>query len=874
MNSIFFALLATLSGSWQIHPAFYPQVDRIIDTERFAYIHAHQEIFDKTSQSWSVNHSTIFRFDKLDPANGFIPLPAIQQRMPITVRVATYSPAIRSLITAGENGDIWIHPDHADPYPIYGLDNISLRGVNKINSLTLSPADNRIWVGATYGFASINPDTHSVTSPIPTDSPIDWIAPVGDHLIAFANSTAYEITLTGDSQAEMQPLNLHISDAPEYLVSDAGLANPASLMPLTDKTFAFLAARPDGSRGYTLNTATLHDGEWHLLTVLNQEITFLEDRYSVTFPTYKNATPNRDGYYIYSENDAYQLITGIDPDFTSADPAADFSGRAIRTTRKTSDSWRPSGSWDLSDFTFFKSWDGIYTRHLNDGTWSDISKVYLPSAPHTFMPSAMTWHPDYGMLLGAHGADQFGASFSGTAPLWVNVLSADGWYDLSPTYHTPEEVASSAGYASYKKVYPLSSPKGLAVDPNDPDHVFAASTTSGWGRVSLGTPEEIPLHAGNANDRCRAIPGFIEAYPEMSAWNMLCNFSAPSFDNEGRLWMLFNNTNRSGSGDYNAELHYYTPDDLKQIRRANTDPGSFITTRVLPVPMRTPLSNYQLSLALRHTDNRNLIALASGGFGQPVYLLDHNGTPDDPSDDRIATLDALTDPTGGKVTKDYIYTLYENPFTGDLWIGTYNGIIVARPSEVFDNENSVYRPGAMRKDERDVLRTLQSVGVSAVTTGPDGCIWIGTYGRGVICLTPDGNTIAGELTAAATPLPDDHIYNLAWHPGRNSLLISTFSGIAEFHPSTAGTTGNGEVTVTPRNLNPDYMGYITVSGLQPDAAILITGPGGETAATLTASPAGKVQWEPTRSGRRLPGGVYTIRSAADGRSLATLRIID
>ncbi len=876
------ARAASLPGRWQAHPSFYQQIEKIIDGETKTYFMLHQQAFAPSFEDHKINTATLFVYDKENPEAGIMPLSSKYDGLPESFRAATYSPSRRHLAAVAERGTIWIIPDDAYPFAIHGLENINLPGKPAVRSITENPADGKLWLAASYGYAIINPATHSLEKMVRTDFPVDWLCPIGGSLVIFANSSAYAnpVASLPSKLSSLQPLTAD-SEVADYMYSDGKLVEPASLMPLTDNTFAFFAPAASSANLRTITSATRNGDKWRILPIVESEIRMLTKDHTVTSRTANNAYPNKKGYYLHAQNFGIQLLAGVDPDLSAANPADDYKQKIYSSVFKTDNTWRESASWDYSNYWFFVERKGFYRRSFDGSSWKSVSDTIWPDAPAPFRAPFMKWHPMHGLLVSEHPVSQNFQQSSPNIPWLVSALKDGRWKQLSPVFFPPKEIAGNENlykiFNSKADSYPLVHPDGLAIDPANPQYAYAGSVTTGWARINLDDPSELPLHVGNEKTSTAQLPGFINGYPAFSAWTSLCNFSAPEFDSEGRMWTAYQDYDECAANAYSMALCFYTADELREMANANTDAGCYRDMHRITVKINENAGQNQALLPLCAPANRNLIAFHNGSYESPVYILDHNGTPDDPSDDRLATLDKLFDAATGKVIdKIYPVTLWEDPVTADLWAGCHAGTFRLNPREAFDNPKLAVRHTVKSGDsEMNEIQILESAQANAFATDSDNRLWIATHDEGVICLSPDRETLLGELREAGSALPSDRVYGLCHNPERGSIMISTALGLTEFFPEFLGGSHMQGATVTPSDITPGFRGWVTISGLPAGRELIVTDNSGKTIRALGKANAGRIQWDgENASGQRPATGVYHIRDAETNDSLATFHILN
>ena len=230
----------------------------------------------------------------------------------------------------------------------------------------------------------------------------------------------------------------------------------------------------------------------------------------------------------------------------------------------------------------------------------------------------------------------------------------------------PKEIAGNENlykiFNSKADSYPLVHPDGLAIDQANPQYAYAGSVTTGWARINLDDPSELPLHVGNEKTSTAQLPGFINGYPAFSAWTSLCNFSAPEFDSEGRMWTAYQDYDECAANAYSMALCFYTADELREMANANTDAGCYRDMHRITVKINENAGQNQ---ALLPSAPRPTV-ISSRFTTEAIKALSTSLTitapQTTPSDDRLATLDKLFDAATGKVIdKIYPVTLWGRP---------------------------------------------------------------------------------------------------------------------------------------------------------------------------------------------------------------------
>ena len=858
-----FANASGNGGTWMRHPSFYQQTQQLVDGERLSYFLLHQQPFHATSYpDFKHNTATLFRVDKTDPSGNIKALSELYPAFPVIIRTITYSPSQKMLAAVADDGSVWFLPDGGEPFSLSSTLVTGLPGRPRVNSITENPEDGTFWIGATYGYFQADPKSGKFLKSVRTEYPVEWIVESGGELIIISGGQVFSAGKEDFpfSLESLSPLKIeNVSTAPAHLFDNGVLKEVSNLMPLTAKTFAFFGPRSSSSAGNTVAIASKGNSGWSVISIGEGEMRNLGKDKSTTLLTANNAIPNKEGYYIHSQNSAHQLIRGIEPDIS--DPEG-YSKKVMRTIMKTEDAKKESISWDFERFIFFTPKEGFYTRTF-DGSWSVPSPKVWPDAPAPFTPFFMTWHPQLGMLFSQHGLDTHRNENSPSIPWLLSAYKDGKWTQLSPVFHITEEMITNEEAAkilnSNIESFPLHLPLGLAMDPEN-KYAYAGSRSSGWARINLNNPAELPLHVGSSKNAYMDTPGFIEGFPVFSGWPSLCNVSAPHFDSEGRLWFLFMDFDKTFSSDHIITLCYYTPEDLKAMERANLDKSLYREPHKIELKGADNVSAIEDLVTLQYPGHENIIAFHSGKFGSPLYLYDHNGTPENTADDRFAVLTALHDSySRSPVTPGTPLALWEDPATGEIWMSTNKGTFLTDPAKAFeDPENAV----SFFRTEEENGKSEKYFEAAEITGGVQdsmGNLWVSSKNSGIYLISADRKKVLEHYNSANSPITSNRVYNLAFNPESMSLFLSTADGIIEFFPDILSTGVDGSGSMYPSNITPDFAGWVTVTSLSDKKEYQITDLKGRNVKTLGKPSGGILQWSVGLPGDEdLPTGIYIL----------------
>lgn len=857
---------APLQGKWQNHPSFYQVPQQLIDGENITYFLLHQQQYMPTAADYTKNTASLFRYDKLNPSEGITALANTYQFFPEVIRTMTYSPSQKMLIVAGEDGSIWGVPDKGDPFSVIGLGNTTLPGKHHVNSITENREDGTFWIAATWGYAQFDPSRKNIEKVVRTTYPVEWISQVGGDLIIFSNGKAYTAS-PADYPSSIEMLSIlpvDVASLPAYMNDGNSLKSPVNLMPLTSKTFAFLAPHSTSATGSTIATATKVGSEWKVVTLAEDEVRSLTDGQSPTLKTSNNGIPNRDGYYVHSHNNAYQLVRGVDPDFNNTN---EYLSKVLKTQTKGVDTWRESTSWDMENFWFFLPKQGFYSKKVNSNNWTATSENIWPSAPTPYIATYMAWHPDLGMIINNHGIDSHFNQNAPSVPWLMSAYKSGKWTQLTPAFFPPEEFMANDTYKNTFNTniesYPVNHPDGLAIDPANPKYVYAGSMTSGWARINLEDLSEVPLHVGTSRNKFVSMPGFIDDFPVFSAWTSVCDLSAPQFDSDGNMWMLLYDVDKSAASEPATVLYCYTAEDLKVMENANVNPSAYRKPHTIEVKVGVSSTVNGQLVALKSASNKNIVAFHTGYYGSPLFLYDHNGTPGDTSDDKFVALKDFVDAeTGSPILLGTPKTLWEDPTTGNVWMSTDNGTFIADTELAFTQPEKAVTRKKVKSGTTGKTTLFETSVVNGCAVDALGNLWIATNNSGIYCISADGNELLGEFNVTNSPLPANRVYSVGYNPENMSLMLSTDGGIIEFFPEMLGAAAEERVRMSPSNITPSFRGWVTFSGLPSGKDFMIVSETGEPVSNLGTPVNGVLQWNvEDSSGERPSTGTYRLRNA-------------
>ncbi len=522
--------------------------------------------------------------------------------------------------------------------------------------------------------------------------------------------------------------------------------------------------------------------------------------------------PTREGWFISGDYALRHLKA--DGVFSSVDIAPEDRNKAI-VSRDFNQFWTADAQ-------------GLSSRKLDGKAWQDPTAPLLPDAPRVFTSRSIAVSPERGQLALQHGVDRVFTSNKVKREMLLDAFDGSRWQPV--------------GFSGS----PVMQPNGIALDPDNPDLAYVGSYYSGLVRFDL-RGKEPTLRFSHPSDPAAAESGFHAVVPDQE-WAEYCNFAPPGFDADGNLWTAYHEYAPTG-----AEGLWVWPSAARQAG----DPSGMTHFEV---------ENYEgefshIVLPLKHKSNRNLVLLTAATYEAPLLIVDHGGTLSDASDDRVFMLANPTDQDGSWVPLTFIRSLWEDPATGRVWVGTAEGVFHFSPQDAAGGSESVVRPKVARKDGTNLADyLLDGVPVNAIIDF-HGRKWFATDGAGLVCTSADGTQVAETWTAEDSDIPDNSLYALSPAADGRSLMVSTGHGLASLtvDMTPAGVTDGRKLTVYPNPARPEYLGWIHIEGLEEGARVKITDASGRLVKDLGETEGGAARWDATDgSGRTVADGVYHI----------------
>lgn len=789
---------AAISGQWRQHSTFDNSVLKVIDTPGRTYFMGYPQSYNVKVPSKANPDCTLFYYDK----EGDEMVDAAQ-RHPMattTVRSIDYNPDKGYLFIVYDNQDIDLLYDDGSVGNIGALKNATLTGSKNINSVSFDPSHDLVWVATDFGYVAFNDERLEVTESRNYSTPLERVSRVGDDVYVSDGETLYK--------APAKSQRMRLSD---YSVTTE-FTPAVQFMPLSEKRY-FLWDKHEDPESYIAVVDVTPDG-----------FNVVSDR---TMNNVTHVFPSAEGVVLTN----YSVVALI----RRSNGSMDFIARPEEERGR-----KYGTSWDFKTLYSAMPRKGLRSFTLDADKNFVLSRDFmLPNSPNAYFSRNMMWHPRYGMIVNSYGTDQ---TISSTSTDELNLMAAlkdGGWTPLSPAYRNAEQ--SKVGLT----------PVGMVTDPDDDKYLYQGSTFSGITRFNLDDPNDI-IHYSHPGDDTAELPGYVKLHDTSESWKRMSAFTDPAFDSDGNLWVLnFDYDNR----DSQVVFRYLTAAD----RRATKDAASARPWKTLTKNIQGISHITGKFLPLKSSVNRNLILYMSP-YG--LFVLDHNGTPDNPADDTVTTFTKLSDQDGNALTVSAPSQIWEDPQTGVVWLCTSLGLLYCTPRNLLQGQPVLNRVKVSRNDGTSLADyLLNGVEVSSIAHDAEGRKWIATQGAGIVVTSSDGKRIYQEFTAENSELPSNLIYCIEYVPATRSMMISTSKGLCEFFIGGASSSSedSDEVRAYPNPVAPDYYGWVTIDGVPDNSLVKIVDAKGHLVRELGRAEGGSIQWDVNNLHyRRVQTGVYYI----------------
>ena len=392
----------------------------------------------------------------------------------------------------------------------------------------------------------------------------------------------------------------------------------------------------------------------------------------------------------------------------------------------------------------------------------------------------------------------------------------------------------------------------VAQDPNDKEHYFV--TSYGMGILEMQGKKVIKHHTPANSGLISAVGNMPDKYTRTDGI---------MYDDKGNLWILNTGGEKLGCAHVIASNGKWTS---LQFLYNNT-----------PIYLHTPGDMFMD----RRDPSHKWIALPRSETG--MILLQDNGTPHNPNDDKITYRTTWIDQNNNPIAPANIYTAVQDR-NNTIWVGTSAGLFIIPPSVDFATSNKCERIIMPRNDGTNLGDyLLDSEQINAIAIDGANRIWIGTAASGLYLMdyTEDLNdadytleTVA-HFTTENSLLPSNNIISLAIQSSTGEVFIGTGSGLVSYvNEATEPKEDFSELYAYPNPVAANYYGYITIVGAMENTEVRIVDGSGNLVQKIKCI-GGSATWDGTNTqGKRVASGVYTaLCNTTDGNGHGIVKIL-
>lgn len=375
----------------------------------------------------------------------------------------------------------------------------------------------------------------------------------------------------------------------------------------------------------------------------------------------------------------------------------------------------------------------------------------------------------------------------------------------------------------------------IAINPDNPDHVFAASY--GGGVLEYKDGERVNIF-NETNSEIQSITPF----PFRAVGELL-------FDKNNQLWIV--NGGLTGESvshplkmyDLNGNWYSY---DLNNVLNS---------------------SSLASGLMIDQNGNKWINAFLKG-----VAVFNENGTLSNEGDDSFILL--TVSESSGNLPSNEVNSIAEDA-DGKIWIGSSSGLAVINNTENLFTAGGVSAERVVIEVDGDTDYLLSDAIINKIKIDAGDRKWIGTHGAGVYLMSADMQSELYHFTTLNSPLISDVIIDIEINEKTGEVFISTDKGLVSFMGSaTTGGGYDGPTYAYPNPVPPNFTGTIGIRGVVNNAEIKITDITGnlvyETIANGTTA-----TWNGLGlNGEKAQSGVYIVFiSNSDGSDTEVTKIL-
>lgn len=379
----------------------------------------------------------------------------------------------------------------------------------------------------------------------------------------------------------------------------------------------------------------------------------------------------------------------------------------------------------------------------------------------------------------------------------------------------------------------------LAIDPNDPDHVYAGNVHGGIVEFQNGkfvknyTFGDTPIHSVIVNNGVED-PNYVRV-------------DGLVFGKNGSLYLL-------NSAATNVFIEYTKDKEWK--------------TRHYDAIMYPTIPSIGLGILRRSIcDSRGYIWFVNDHNVKPaLFCFNH-------TNEALYDFSTMTNQDGTSLNVKGVRCVAEDK-NGNIWIGTDVGPLLLTTTQMQDTESGFTQVKVPRNDGTNLADyLLANIDITSIAVDGAGRKWFGTGGNGVYLISEDNYTQVQHFTTDNSPLLSNTITDIAINGNTGEVFIATDEGLCSYLSDATEPVEemNKDVTYAyPNPVTPDYTGLITIVGLTYDAEVKIVTVNGTLVAEGRSS-GGTFTWDGCdQQGKRVVSGVYMVQTSTSDGSKGTV----
>lgn len=374
----------------------------------------------------------------------------------------------------------------------------------------------------------------------------------------------------------------------------------------------------------------------------------------------------------------------------------------------------------------------------------------------------------------------------------------------------------------------------VAQDPQDANHYFL--TTFGSGVIEMRGDSVETIYLPDNSTLKSAVPTDPTSYTRTDG---------AMYDEQGNLWIL-----NMGITDGNIQI--LSPD------------GSWTAYDLLYKGLPVTLHTAGEMMVDQRNPQWKWIPLLRYNTG--LILLQDNGTPTNPSDDKSVYRQEWMDQNGHLIAPEQIHCLAQDQ-NNTIWVGTSKGLFIIPDKVDYMVSNACERIIIPRNDGTNLGDyLLENEQINAIAIDGANRIWIGTAASGLYLMgftepTADMNStleMISHFTTENSLLPSNDILAIALQESTGEVFIGTGSGLVSYMSDAVEPEEDfSSLYAYPNPVYPNYKGSVVIKGLMADTEVRIVDAAGNLVKKLVGN-GGEVVWDMTNAqGQRVASGVYT-----------------